>query len=65
MNPNVAGISISLLPESLFCFSYRQSEGLCGCMLRKNPFLAHAYYVEVPQVSLEEFMKAMHKAVTK
>jgi len=34
-------------------------------MLRKIPFLAHAYYVQVPQVSLEEFIKAMHKAVTK
>jgi len=57
--------SVSLLPEFLFCFSYRQSEGLSGRTLRKIPFLAHAYYVQVPQVSLEEFIKAMHKAVTK
>jgi len=57
--------SVSLLPEFLFCFSYGQSEGLCGRTLRKIPFLANAYYVQVPQVSLEEFMKTMHKAVTK
>jgi hypothetical protein len=57
--------SVSLLPEYLFCFSYRQSEGLSGRTLRKIPFLAHAYYVQVPQVSLADFIKAMHKAVTK
>jgi hypothetical protein len=45
--------------------SYRQSEGLSGRTLRKIPFLAHAYYVQVPQVSLEDFIKAMHKAVVK
>lgn len=45
--------------------SYRQSEGLSGRTLRKIPFLAHAYYVQVPQVSLEDFIKAMHKAVIK
>ncbi|GFG40041.1 hypothetical protein Cfor_10534 [Coptotermes formosanus] len=43
----------------------RQSEGLSGRTLRKIPFLAHAYYVQVPQVSLEDFIKAMHKAVIK
>jgi hypothetical protein len=48
-----------------FLFSYRQSEGLSGRTLRKIPFLAHAYYVQVPQVSLEDFIKAMHKAVIK
>jgi hypothetical protein len=57
--------SVSLLPEFLFCFSYRQSEGSSGRTLRKIPFLAHTYYVQVPQISLEEFRKAMHKAVTK
>jgi len=57
--------SVSLLPELLFCFSYRQSEGLSGQTLRKIPFRAHAYYIQVPQVSLEDFIKAMHKAVTK
>jgi len=57
--------SVSQLPDILFCFSYSQSEGLSGRTLRKIPFLAHAYYVQVPQVSLEEFIKAMHKAVTK
>jgi hypothetical protein len=45
--------------------SYRQSEGLSGRTLRKIPFLAHAYYIQVPQVSLEDFLKAMHKAVIK
>jgi hypothetical protein len=44
---------------------YRHSEGLSGRTLRKIPFLAHAYYVQVPQVSLEDFIKAMHKAVKK
>jgi hypothetical protein len=57
--------SVSLLPEFLFCFSYRQSEGLSGRTLRKIPFLEHAHYTQVPQVLLEEFIKAMHKAVTK
>jgi hypothetical protein len=47
------------------CFSCRQSEGLSGRTLRKIPFLAHAYYVQVPQVSLEDFLQAMHKAVMK
>jgi hypothetical protein len=45
--------------------SYSHSEGLSGRTLRKIPFLAHAYYVQVPQVSLEDFIKAMHKAVMK
>jgi hypothetical protein len=57
--------SVILLYELLFCFPYRQSEGLSGRTLRKIPFLAHAYYVQVPQVSLEDFLKAMHKAVIK
>jgi len=57
--------SVSLLPELFFCFSYRKSEGLSGRTLRKIPFLAHAYYVQVPQASLEDFIKAMNKAVTK
>ncbi|KAJ9588802.1 hypothetical protein L9F63_017913 [Diploptera punctata] len=43
----------------------RQSTGLSGRTLRKIPFLAHAYYVQAPQVSLEDFIKAMQKAVTK
>ncbi|XP_069700266.1 pachytene checkpoint protein 2 homolog [Periplaneta americana] len=43
----------------------RKSEGLSGRTLRKIPFLAHAYYVQSPQVSLEDFIVAMHKAVIK
>jgi hypothetical protein len=55
-----------LCPQNFcFCLFYRQSEGLSGRTLRKIPFLAHAYYVQVPQVSLEDFIKAMHDAVVK
>jgi hypothetical protein len=49
----------------LFCFSYRQSEGLSERTLRKIPFLPHAYYVQVLKISLEDFTQAMHKAVPK
>ena len=64
MNPYIAWISISDT-WVIVLFPYRQSEGLSGRTLRKIPFLTHAYYVQVPKVSLEDFIKAMHKAVTK
>jgi hypothetical protein len=57
--------SVTLLHELFFCFPDRRSEGLSGRTLRKVPFLAHAYYIQVPQVSLEDFLKAMNKAVIK
>ncbi|GLH05260.1 Transitional endoplasmic reticulum ATPase TER94 [Gryllus bimaculatus] len=41
------------------------SEGFSGRTLRKLPFLAHAYFVQKPSVSLTEFLNALEKAVGK
>ncbi|XP_067001988.1 pachytene checkpoint protein 2 homolog isoform X1 [Anabrus simplex] len=43
----------------------RQSIGLSGRTLRKIPFLAHAYFLHTTQVSLEKFIDAMKRTVTK
>ncbi|PSN54097.1 hypothetical protein C0J52_03118 [Blattella germanica] len=61
-----AGIIVSIdniVPVKLL--QLPPSEGLSGRTLRKIPFLAHAYYVQTPHVSLEDFIQAMQKAVSK
>ncbi|XP_046389216.1 pachytene checkpoint protein 2 homolog [Ischnura elegans] len=43
----------------------RASEGMSGRTLRKIPFLAHAHFIQSPVVTLEDFLKALEKAVVK
>ncbi|XP_071444081.1 pachytene checkpoint protein 2 homolog isoform X1 [Hetaerina americana] len=43
----------------------RASEGMSGRTLRKIPFLAHAHFIQSSVVPLEDFMKALEKAVFK
>lgn len=40
-----------------------KSHSLSGRTLRKLPFIAHAMFVQCPSVSLEDFLKALDKAV--
>ncbi|XP_053401718.1 pachytene checkpoint protein 2 homolog isoform X1 [Mercenaria mercenaria] len=40
-----------------------KSHGLSGRTLRKLPFIAHACYVQKPEVSLQDFLIALDKAV--
>lgn len=42
-----------------------QSQGLSGRTLRKLPFLAHAMHIQKPTMTLEEFLCALSKTVTK
>ncbi|XP_072268144.1 pachytene checkpoint protein 2 homolog isoform X1 [Pyxicephalus adspersus] len=41
----------------------RKSEGLSGRVLRKLPFLAHAFFIQSPTVTLEKFLQALSLAV--
>lgn len=36
---------------------------MSGRSLRKLPFLAHAYYLQKPRVSLEEYLGALIKTI--
>ncbi|XP_015273207.1 PREDICTED: pachytene checkpoint protein 2 homolog [Gekko japonicus] len=43
----------------------RKSEGLSGRVLRKLPFLAHALYVQTPNVAMAAFLQALSLVVDK
>ncbi|XP_026558162.1 pachytene checkpoint protein 2 homolog [Pseudonaja textilis] len=43
----------------------RKSEGLSGRILRKLPFLAHALYIQSPNVIMRTFLQALSLAVDK
>ncbi|XP_042329529.1 pachytene checkpoint protein 2 homolog [Sceloporus undulatus] len=43
----------------------RKSEGLSGRVLRKLPFLAHALYIQSPNVSMTAFLQALSLVVDK
>jgi len=37
-------------------------QGMSGRAIRKMPFLAHAYFVQTPACTLEQFLDAMERA---
>lgn len=41
----------------------QESVGLSGRILRKIPFLAHAFYLRTKKCTLSRFLRAMHLAV--
>ena len=41
----------------------QESLGLSGRVLRKIPFLAHAFYLRTKKCTLTRFLRAMHLAV--
>uniref|UniRef100_A0A8D0BY18 Pachytene checkpoint protein 2 homolog n=1 Tax=Salvator merianae TaxID=96440 RepID=A0A8D0BY18_SALMN len=43
----------------------RKSEGLSGRILRKLPFLAHALYIQAPNVTMAAFLQALDLVVDK
>ncbi|XP_076236145.1 pachytene checkpoint 2 protein isoform X2 [Calliopsis andreniformis] len=57
-NPNTKN-SIKLMELS------QESVGLSGRILRKIPFLAHAFYLRTKKCTLTRFLRAMHLAVTR
>lgn len=38
-------------------------EGLSGRALRKLPFLAHAFFIQLPNCTIQEFLNALEKCI--
>jgi len=57
---HVLGLIASLL---FFCFVCLLTQGMSGRALRKLPFLAHAYYLQKPRVSLEDYLAALIRTI--
>lgn len=68
---NVAGYmqnasnDVARISMQLYQLAQRCENGLSGRALRKLPFLAHAYFVQSPQCTLDAFVNALDQTVTK